>query len=258
MTLRPYYQDATCTLYHGDCFDVLPQLQPASFNLCLADPPYGDTSLDWDVRDLRWLDQVGPLLEDHASLWCFGSFRMFMAQATGWHQAGWHIAQDVIWEKHNGSNFHADRFKRVHEHVVHFYRRGIPWESVYNQPIKTNDAYKRVVRRKRRPAHTGEIDRGHYTSDDGGPRLMRSVIFMRSEHGRAVHETQKPVGICLPLVEASCPSDGALLDPMCGSGTSLVAAKHLGRRAVGIEIAERHCENAARRLSQELNFGTVQ
>lgn len=50
----------------------------------------------------------------------------------------------------------------------------------------------------------GAIDGAHYRSVDGGPRLMRSVLFYRSEYGQAEHPTQKPVAVCMPLIEYSC------------------------------------------------------
>jgi len=79
---------------------------------------------------------------------------------------------------------------------------------------------------------------------------MRSVIEVRSCHGYADHPTQKPVGILGPLIEYSCPPRGALFDPTSGAGSSLVTAKQMGRRSVGVEIDEQQCENTARRLSQ--------
>lgn len=86
---------------------------------------------------------------------------------------------------------------------------------------------------------------------------MRSVITVRSCHGRAVHPTQKPLGIIAPLIQYSVPSSGLVLDPFMGSGSSLLAALELRRRAIGIEIEEKYCEIAANRLSQGvLNFAT--
>lgn len=79
---------------------------------------------------------------------------------------------------------------------------------------------------------------------------MRSVQYVRSEHGRAVHPTQKPLGILRPLIEYSCPRDGILLDPFAGADSSLLAARDLGRRAVGIEISEEYCEATIARLAQ--------
>jgi site-specific DNA-methyltransferase (adenine-specific) len=189
-------------------------------------------------------------LRRHGSLWCFGSLRAFMAGTVELRR--WKLAQEVIWEKHNGSSFHADRFKRVHELAAHFYPDKTPWEAIYKNPITTPDATARTVRRKERPPHTGEIANSTYISHDGGPRLMRSVIRVRSCHGEAEHPTQKPLGILAPLLEYSLRPGGVVLDPFAGSGSTLVAAKLRGARAIGIEIEERYCEIAVRRLAQEV------
>ena len=246
----PYFQRGNVTLYYGDCREVLPAvLQPGSVDLLLADPPYGETSLDWDAAVAGWTAALMPLLKPSGSLWCFGSLRFFMEQRDEF--AGWKHAQDVVWEKHNGSSFHADRFKRVHELAAQFYPASVPWGEVYKKPVTTPDATKRQVRRKQRPPHTGHIEASSYTSEDGGPRLMRSVIFVRSCHGYAEHPTQKPTGIVIPLLEYSCPPRGLAVSPFAGSGTDLDAARLLGMRAVGCEVDERNCEKIARRLSQE-------
>jgi DNA modification methylase len=65
-----------------------------------------------------------------------------------------------------------------------------------------------------------------------------------------LHPTQKPVGLMRSLIERFGVVDGITLDPFMGSGTTLRAAKDLGRRAIGIEIEERYCEIAAKRMSQ--------
>jgi site-specific DNA-methyltransferase (adenine-specific) len=147
----------------------------------------------------------------------------------------------------------ADRFKRVHEHIVQFYQGS--WGKIYKAVVTTPDAVKKTARRKLRPAHMGQIERGAFLSLDGGPRLMRSVIAVRNCHGYAEHPTQKPVGILGPLIEYSCPKGGVVCDPFMGSGSTLCAAKDLGRLAIGIEKNRKYCEVAVRRLSQEVLFG---
>lgn len=240
--MQPYYDEGGITIYHGDCREVLPSItEPV--DVVVADPPYGETSLTWDVPVRGFAD-----LLPGRQWWCFGSLRMFMACAIEIAATDWRHAQDIVYEKHNGSSFHADRFKRVHELAAHFYRGA--WADLYRDPPRTNDATARTTRRKHRPAHTGGIAESTYTSEDGGPRLMRSVIPVRSCHGYAEHPTQKPLGILRPLIQFSCPPGGTALDPFTGSGSTLVAAKEMGRRAVGIEINERFCEVAANRLAQ--------
>lgn len=82
--------------------------------------------------------------------------------------------------------------------------------------------------------------------------MQRSVLRVRSCHRVAENETEKPVGILVPLIEYSCPPGGLVCDPFAGSGSTGVAAKLLGRSAVLIEIREQQCEVAAKRLAQEV------
>lgn len=240
--MKPYFEMDDVQLFLGDMRQVLPALDITA-DCVVADPPYGETSLAWD----RWPDGWPTVAVAAArSMWCFGSMRMFMDRRDDF--TTWRMSQDIVWEKHNGSGFHADRFKRVHEHAVHWYHG--PWADIYHVTPKTADATARQVRRKKRPTHTGEIGTGAYLSHDGGPRLMRSVLAVRSMHGRTIHPTEKPVGILTPLIEYTCPLGGLVLDPFAGSGSTAVAARLTGRRAVLIEADERYCEAIARRLSQ--------
>jgi site-specific DNA-methyltransferase (adenine-specific) len=249
--MTPYYEDQKTgiTIYHGDCREVLPHVVPDAAAV-IADCPYGETSLDWDHCADGWLGAVGTYLAPRATLWCFGSMRMFLAQAGEFSAAGLRHVQDLVWEKHNGSGFHADRFKRVHELVVQFRHDGVAWADVFKSPVIVPDGTERAVRRKRRPPHMGHADAPAYAAESGGPRLMRSVIYAASCHGYAVHPTQKPEAVIAPLVEYSSPVGALVLDPFMGSGTTLVVARAMGRRAIGIEIDEAYCEAAAQRLAQ--------
>lgn len=235
-----------CRLLHGDCLDLLPTLEAGSVDLVVADPPYGDTSLAWDVPVDAWLPLVARVLKPSGSLWCFGSLRFFMGQAGLF--TGWRLAQDVVWEKQNGSGFHADRFKRVHEHAVQFYPASVSWAIVYKRPVNTYDAIRKTARRKKRPPHMGHIERGEFHSEDFGPRLMRSVIYARSCHGHAIHPTQKPVEIIDPLIRYSCPPGGMVLDPFMGSGSTGEAALRLQRSFIGIERDAGYFAGAQKRL----------
>jgi site-specific DNA-methyltransferase (adenine-specific) len=240
--MDPYWSDDYVALYLGDSREVLPALG-AIADCIVADPPYGQTSLEWDHWPTGWLTTAAAVT---SSLWCFGSLRMYLKHRDDF--AGWKLSQDIIWEKHNGSGFHADRFKRVHEQPAHFYRGA--WSAVYHDVPTTPDATARTVRRKKRRPHMGHIEAGAYASLDGGPRLMRSVLRVRSMHGSAIHPTEKPVGILEPLIHYSCPPGGLVIDPFAGSGSTLEAARSAGRRSIGIEVDERYCELAARRLAK--------
>jgi site-specific DNA-methyltransferase (adenine-specific) len=261
VTITPYWEDqeAGLQLYCGDMREILPELGVQA-DLVLADPPYAETTLDWD----RWPDGWLKVAAAHSrSMWCFGSQRMFFDHLDEF-RADWTLSQDVVghdedgapvhsdvnvvWEKHNGSGFANDRFKRVHEHALHWYRG--PWRDSYHQtPRERGNPSKRTgVNRKRPTPHTGKTVPSQYADD--GTRLMRSVIKVRSMHGlNPINETEKPLGIIEPLLHYGCPPGGLVIDPMAGSCVVLEAARLMGLRAIAIERRESQCEAAVRRLS---------
>ncbi len=246
--MSPYYSDEFVTLYHGDCRDILPSLGGA-VACAIADPPYEETALKWD----RWPDGWPSVLADCniPSLWCFGSTRMFLDRVGEF--AAWRFAQDVVWEKQNGSGFTADRFRRVHESVLQFYRGS--WSDLsHNTPRVPRTGPPKAITNRGATPHRGEIGVGAYEGD--GTRLMPSVLRFRNMQGRAEHPTEKPVAILRPLIEYSTAIGATVLDPFAGSGSTLVAARQLGRLSIGIEGREEYCAVAARRLSQSvLDFG---
>lgn len=237
--MTPYYQDDHVTLYCGDMREVLPEL--GQVDACVTDPPYGATSLAWD----RWPDGWPALIAAHtARLWAFGTLGMFMDHAAEF--ADWSRPRSIVWEKHNGSGFSKDFFKVVHELAGFFYRG--PWSDAHEvvPRVARTGPSKSVLHRPATP-HTGVIGSAGYSDD--GTRLMRSVIQARSMHGRAIHPTEKPVTLLAPLIEYSVPRSGLVLDPFAGSGSTLLTARQLGRRAVGIEANAEYCEKAAERLA---------
>lgn len=247
--MTPYYDKDGITIYQGDCREVFPYLLIQA-DCAMCDPPYGETSLEWDRWPDGWLRVVAQASKRTASLWCFGSFRMFLERLSEFKD--WRFVQDVVWEKHNGSGFHVDRFRRVHETAAHFVRDGVPWSDVWKNPQFTMDATALVVRKKAKPAQwQGATGPTIYVSEDGGPRLMRSVQHVRSMHGKALHPTEKPLGILTPLIDYACPPGGLVVVPFIGSGSDLQAARDSGRRAIGCEVNEQFCKVAVRRLQQK-------
>lgn len=248
---EPYFDDGTVTLYRGDSREILPELGITA-DLVLTDPPYGETSLAWD----RWPDGWTALAAAVArSLWCFGSMRMFLDHGNEFRAAGWKLSQDVIWEKPAGTSMAADRFKRVHEYALHWYRG--QWRNIHHEAQR--EAYYGPNRGARyrgadRGEHFGALRDRKYK--DPGTRLTRSIIPISHMHGHAIHPTEKPLGLLDPLIRYACPPGGLVLDMFAGSGSTLDAARQCGRRAIGIEADERYVEAAAKRLSQPvLDFG---
>ena len=241
----------TSRIIEGDCRTEL--IGRGQFDMILADPPYGQTSLGWDRRVDGWERSAIARLKPTGSMWLFGSLRFLLETWPALSAAGWRYAQDIVWEKHNGTNLAADRFRRVHEHVIHLYRADSKWGQVYNEVQTTADATARTVRKNGRPAKwIGATGETVYTSEDGGPRLMRSVLPVRSMHGSAIHPTEKPVALLDILIRTSCPPGGIVADLFAGSGAGGEAAAMAGRDYVGCEIDGEMASRAANRLAQLL------
>ncbi len=238
------YQDEWVTLYEGDCMEIMPKL--GVFDAVITDPPYEETNCGWDKWPARW---PAECMGHTKSLWCFGSLRMFMRFRMDF--SGWEMSQDVVWEKHNGSSLAADRFLRVHELAAHFYWG--PWASIYKAPVRVTVPERKrqgsVIKAQKAPIHWNGIQRRENPYVYDGTRQMRSVIYARSCHGYAVHPTQKPDAIIEPLIEYSVPPGGTVLDPLSGSATTLVVARRMGRKAVGIEGDPANVAKAVERLA---------
>jgi site-specific DNA-methyltransferase (adenine-specific) len=250
MTPVPYWSAPDVDLFLGDCREILPALGVTA-DCIVADPPYGETSLPWDRWPSGWLDAASLVTK---SLWCFGSLRMFLDQRDEF--ARWKLSQDLIWEKQNGSGFDTDRFKRVHEVIAHWYRDG--WAAIHHDVPREQGAPRSASMYRSRAGgdHRGQIHASEVQRDS--LRLALSVIRIRNLQGRALHPTEKPVGILDPLIAYACPPGGLVIDPFAGSGSTLDAARCSGRRAIGIEANEKYIELAARRLSQGDLFGGLE
>ena len=249
----PYYSDDHVTIYHGDCLELADVWVHA--DVMVTDPPYGETSLAWDRWPEGWPLRVAELSESINQLWCFGSTRMFLDRRDDF--AAWKLAQDIVWSKPRGRGVTSDRFNRSHELVTHWYRGA--WGDLRHETPRVPRSNQR--RRDRGLSRRGRVDDGSAvkpmsgsgTYYDDGTRLMTTVIpgGPASAVG-LLHPTQKPLEVLTPIIAYSCAPDGLIADPFMGSGSTLRAAKDLGRKAIGIELEERYCEIAAKRCAQEV------
>lgn len=201
--MKPYFDDGTVSLYLGNCFEVLPELGITA-DAVITDCPYGETSLQWD----RWQDGW-PVLAATASnsMWAFGSMRMFLEHGQEFTSTGWRLSQDVIWEKPVGTSMASDRFKRVHEFALHWYRGR--WDQIHHEAQRERSyGPDRGVRRggADRGEHFGKIRSRTYADD--GTRMIRSIIPVANMINRALHPTEKPLGILEPLIKYACPTGG--------------------------------------------------
>ena len=252
--LEPFYADEHVRIYRGDSREVLPVLAEDAtirFDSCCTDPPFGETSAPWDCWPDGWVDEVDVVLPSSASLWCFGSARMFLDHRDDF--AHWRYAQEALWVKRNGTGpTSRDRLVKIHEWAYHWYRGR--WGDLHHEwEREPAGADKGTVRKLARAAAHQRDGRQNAWTDDGTrqPRSVTYLIESPSVRYQQRHQDEKPLAAVIPLVRECTPPGGLVLDPFAGSGTTGIAARMIGRRAVLIEADERTCEIAAVRLAEQ-------
>ena len=235
--MKPYYEHAGITIYHGDSSvcDV------SESDIVFTSPPYNTiapVSPSGMMRESNhkqlggYLSHADDMPEEDYVEWVVGIVGRFRAACRG-----------LVWVNHK------TRYRdRVGIHPLHLFS-GWP---VYSEVVWDRGGSITLNARKFAPSHEFIYGFGEPHWWDDTRNTMMTVWRVGPERGVDGHPCPFPVEIASRCISASCPPDGTVLDPFMGSGTTLVAAKNLGRKAIGIEIEERYCEIAAKRLAQEV------
>ena len=244
--MRPYYEHAGITIYHGDCREVLPTLLPV--DLVLTDPPYGVSRNSWDSTD--WIPSFRPLMEIVCPKAIVMTAQQPFSSQIVMSMRDWFKWSDVWRKTQARGHLNANVMPlREHEDILVFSSNSVPFYPQFTRKPTFNI-------RPNSPRTKGTTNYGKHglvsertiPLDESYPRSV--VTFSNSQEGE--HPTQKPVELFRYLVLSFSFTGETILDPFLGSGTTLQAAKELGRTAIGIEIEERYCEISAKRLSQEV------
>lgn len=218
------------TLFHGDCREVLPLL-PA-VDLVLTDPPYGVAYVTaWRSRS----DKLRVPVANDESL-------EVVAQA-------WPLALERLADDRHWYTFASPRRLSIAHLVFPDAKHTICWDkgdrgTVGDLECGFGEAWEAILygMKGRRPLN--------------GKRPRTVIRYDWSATMDPVHPTVKPIPLLQKLIAWSTASGELVLDPFCGSGTTLAAAKKTGRRAIGIELDEQYVKVTANRLRQEvLQFG---
>jgi site-specific DNA-methyltransferase (adenine-specific) len=239
--MSPYYQDEFATIYHGDCRDVMSYI--GAVDLVLTDPPYAVSvagSGRWETRygrtndldffdgDCDWKEMTKTVcdamllatskLTEFGSVYAWVGHRQFGPLIQQFESDGWKT-RFLVWSKScpvppaPGSGYPS-----AAELCLYAYRNGRTWTAKSLKDVPKSN-------------------------------VLIADSFRYGQLGKVDHPTQKPIAVIEPLIRLSSKLGGTVLDCFSGSGTTLVAAKQLGRKSVGIELEERYCEIAANRLA---------
>lgn len=208
------------TVMLGDCIGLMRGLRPESVDLVLTDPPYIVRYRGRDGRTVRNDDNdhwLAPAFEE--------VFRLLKPDTFCISFYGWNKV-DLFMSAWREAGF------RIAGHVV-FRKR-------YASSV-------RYMRYEHEQAYL--LAKG----DPSPPRNPISDVIDWTYTGNRLHPTQKPVEALEPLIAAFCEPYGLVLDPFCGSGSTLVAARRIGRRFIGIELDAGHYVTASRRIQSAPN-----
>jgi site-specific DNA-methyltransferase (adenine-specific) len=216
INVKPYYQDESTVIYCADCREILPMIPDKSVDLVLTDPPYG-------------INVIGGSKS-------FGSI------------GGSNIVRVNRYAPVFGDNETPDLTEcfRLSSNQIIFggnyldlpIRKGwIVWDKKCRNDWDDNFSDAELA----------------WTSFDRVLKVYRCLymgLLHPHQSEKRCHPTQKPLELMSWILHNYSIADDSILDPFLGSGTTCIASKQLGRKSIGIEISERYCEIAAKRLSQ--------
>ncbi len=222
--MTPYYEHAGITIYHGDCRDVLPSLRA---NVVITDPPYG---IGFTYPGAQYVDTVAAYAE-----WLWPAIEL--AEKACSTDGGIAVFQSAKYARNWAAWFPRDwRLIAIPKVFVQMNTALVTWATDYVLYWPLAETPRGAREWQPKPARDWFVS-------------YETAIPRRGyERG---HPCPRPHDMMRFMVSIIAPPASIVLDPFMGSGTTVVAAKRLGRRAIGIEIEEKYCEIAAKRLSQE-------
>lgn len=246
----PCYKTNHEMLILGDALFVLKHIKPGSIDMIFADPPYflsnnGITCHagkmvsvnkgNWDKAsnfnekhefNRLWIRLCKELLTPNGSIWISGTMHNIYSVGVALEQEGFKIINNITWQKSNPPpNLACKCFTHSTETIL--------WAR------KDNNAR--------------QLFNYSYMKELNGGKQMRDVwmgpLTPKKEKCYGKHPTQKPLYLLERIIEASTFEGDLILDPFCGSSTTGVAAKQLGRKYIGIDEEKEYVELSIRRLN---------
>jgi DNA modification methylase len=249
MTPAPYYVDDVVTLYNADALEILTELEPSSVDSLVTDPPYcaggiseasrvaapGQGLRSENIKRFGWFvgDNMGTaglafLLRSIA----FESLRVVRPTGSLVVFCDWRMLPTLA--------------PAIESSGVR-YQGLVVWD-------KGQLGMGLGFRNQHELAMQFTLGAPEY-HDKATPNVLRASRVSADERE---HQTQKPISLLQRILRVVTPAGGTTIDPFAGSGSTLLAARDIGMRAIGVERDESYCEIAAKRLSQNvLNFGGV-
>lgn len=232
------------TVHHADALSLLRALPDASIDSMITDFPYNTTANTWEsdiaLSDNLWRE-IWRVSKSETPVITTASqpfTSLLIVKLLKEFRCEW------IWEKTRPTGYlNANRAPmKTHENILVFGRNG----TIYNPQMIAGRPYRAT--RGAVGGHVRDKTVGGYITENDGWRYPKSVLHFDSING--VHPSEKPLALYEYLVSTYSRRGDLILDPFAGSGTTLVAARNLGRHYIGCDLSAEYVEIARQRLAQ--------
>ena len=245
--MTPYYQTELGKLYHGDCLEIMPNLEPV--DLVLTDPPYGITSQIWDIEP-DWIKLGAEFARLSPMVMAFNMQPTFSSMVLGFSKSI-SFKDEIVWIYRDGGagNTKGTGLKNCHQNIGWFSNDKdflINVDSV-RIPYQQNERNKYPVKRGKKIWKENPL--GAYPTN-----IMEYPKHKELKGGKTQfhqHYTIKPLKLIENIIQGFSKETMIVLDAYLGSGTTAIACERLNRRWIGIEIEEKYCEISAKRIEKE-------
>jgi site-specific DNA-methyltransferase (adenine-specific) len=244
----------------GDCLDLLVELEPSSVALVFADLPYGITANEWDKPiDLsRLWPALRRVCKADAPM-IFTGVQPFASDLLQSNRA--EFRYEMIWKKNIATGFlnAGRRPLRSHENILVFWRD----HPIYRPQKTTGHDLVKVTPSKRGENKNSKnygtqsgrlLKTTNYESTERHPTSVLEIDCVEQHYASRRHPTQKPEELIGWFIRTYTEPGDLVLDPTAGSGSTLCAAKSLGRRCVGFDISPDAVRSANDALASRLDF----
>ena len=246
--MKPYYRHDGITIYHGNCLEVLPGLDDGVADMIFTDPPYGHSNNDKGDLIHRREAALGcgpakaarPIANDGIE-----ANALFQTSLQEWKRLLKPGCCCCCCCSGGGPDPQFARWSLWLAEVFSFCQMVIWDKGPIGMGWKYRRSYETVLVASKPGASMRWYDDSHRI--ENVIRDIRKLIPTAADH-----PTPKPVALAEHFIRLHTREGDTVLDPFMGGGSTLLAARNLKRRAIGIELDERYCEMAAKRLSQKV------
>jgi site-specific DNA-methyltransferase (adenine-specific) len=248
----PLLEASGLALYRGDAIAVLRSIAAGSSDACVTDPPYGERVARWDGPRCRewyvaWMREVDRVVVRRGPILTFAPRRRFDVFMSALREVRGDPPecplQMIVWIHRQGFPPASGYLRPEHEAIIVSGRLRVDAEDVH---AARRDLCAAAVSSP--VATAGDTADAPAALSPIGPRAGTILEARRTRRRDATgHPTQKPEALIRVLVALTTPPQGRVLDPFCGSGTTLIAARATGRAAIGIDRSIRACNLTIRR-----------